>query len=103
MVRADDRLTGTGGVRNGCKSLIGCLRLRDIDVGVRLIELDMDDEYGGVFCVWNGVTEWTGNGIGEDNEIAFDDNEHDDDGDDHDDDEIPLTRTFDDRRELSLE
>ena len=39
-----------------------------------------------------------------DNEIAFDVNEHDDDGDeDDDDDEIPLTRTFDDRRELSLE
>ena len=93
MVRADDRLTGIGGVRNDGESLSGCLRLRGVNVGVTLIELDMDEEYGGVFCVWNGVT---GYGIGDDDEIAFDDDEHDDD-------ESPLTRTCDDRRELSLE
>ena len=42
------------GVRKVGESPIGCLRFR----GVVLMELDMDDEYGGVCWGWNGVIEY---------------------------------------------
>jgi hypothetical protein len=44
MVRGVDRFAGIEGKRNEFESLTVCLRFRGVDIGVVLIEFDIDDE-----------------------------------------------------------